>query len=369
MKDYYSILQVEENATQDEIKHAYHKMARLFHPDNFSGSQEEAGEQMAKINEAYQILSDANKRVLYDADRQLRKGASKAGTAHESYSNAEKKDTANTDDPIKSYNSFGQGCSTYLAAIIKLAFYIGIIYVIFHHWDFTDKKQETSNTNRPTAAYDQSRDNGKKKIADEYMKRKPEKVVEKYFEYMRKGKVNKANKLFGSKADENFQNFQDFTVDDYNRMILSFYYEPKKEIPTYPLFEEIKNFSFRITDVNKAKGYAEVNVELKNCDVVMLFRFFLEGDDYKKTLERSSDSQIQDMLKKIIKYYRDSCLMDANVTFRLKKNKKGYWKIDKISPLKDFSTVMVGQADDLLRLLSGEDVDAYSDEKNASEDW
>ena len=56
MINYYSILQIEEDAAQDEIKQAYHKMARLFHPDNFKGSQEEAAEQMAKINEAYQTL-------------------------------------------------------------------------------------------------------------------------------------------------------------------------------------------------------------------------------------------------------------------------------------------------------------------------
>lgn len=67
--NYYNILQIDENATQEEVRQAYHKMARLFHPDNFKGAQKDAEEQMAKINEAYDILYDVNKRAAYDLRR------------------------------------------------------------------------------------------------------------------------------------------------------------------------------------------------------------------------------------------------------------------------------------------------------------
>ena len=63
-KDYYSILGVSENATEEEIKKAFRKLAMKYHPDRW-GDQEKFKE----INEAYQILSDKTKRQQYDAYR------------------------------------------------------------------------------------------------------------------------------------------------------------------------------------------------------------------------------------------------------------------------------------------------------------
>ncbi|UFX82566.1 molecular chaperone DnaJ [Candidatus Absconditicoccus praedator] len=65
-KNYYEILGVDENASEDEIKKAFRKLAVKHHPDR-GGDQEE----FKKINEAYQILSDNQKRQQYD---QVRKG-------------------------------------------------------------------------------------------------------------------------------------------------------------------------------------------------------------------------------------------------------------------------------------------------------
>lgn len=60
-EDYYQVLGVEENSTQDEIKKAYRKLAVQYHPDK-GGSEE----QFKKISEAYNILGDENKRSQYD---------------------------------------------------------------------------------------------------------------------------------------------------------------------------------------------------------------------------------------------------------------------------------------------------------------
>ncbi|KHG65941.1 molecular chaperone DnaJ [Thermus sp. 2.9] len=64
MKDYYAILGVPKNATQEEIKRAYKRLARQYHPD--VNKSPEAEERFKEINEAYAVLSDPEKRKLYD---------------------------------------------------------------------------------------------------------------------------------------------------------------------------------------------------------------------------------------------------------------------------------------------------------------
>lgn len=63
-KDFYKTLNVSKGASQDEIKKAYFKMAKEFHPD--VNKAPEAKEKFATINEAYETLGDENKRRVYD---------------------------------------------------------------------------------------------------------------------------------------------------------------------------------------------------------------------------------------------------------------------------------------------------------------
>lgn len=66
-KDYYKILEISKDASPDEIKRAYRKLAKKYHPDANTGAEKETAEAKFKeVNEAYSVLSDEQKRAQYD---------------------------------------------------------------------------------------------------------------------------------------------------------------------------------------------------------------------------------------------------------------------------------------------------------------
>jgi len=78
MKNYYEILGVKKNATENEIKEAYYKLAHKYHPDKGGDS-----EKFKEIKEAYEILSDKEKRLQYDKFGRVPEGFPPGGAGQE----------------------------------------------------------------------------------------------------------------------------------------------------------------------------------------------------------------------------------------------------------------------------------------------
>ena len=65
-RDYYEVLGVNKNATDEELKKAYRKLAKKYHPDANQDNKQEAEAKFKEVNEAYETLSDKQKRQMYD---------------------------------------------------------------------------------------------------------------------------------------------------------------------------------------------------------------------------------------------------------------------------------------------------------------
>ena len=65
-RDYYEVLGINKGASDAEIKSAYRKMAKKYHPDLNPGDAE-AEKSFKEVSEAYEVLSDADKKQRYDA--------------------------------------------------------------------------------------------------------------------------------------------------------------------------------------------------------------------------------------------------------------------------------------------------------------
>jgi len=66
LKDYYRILDVNKDASAQDIKKAFRQLAMRYHPDRNPENTEEAGKKFKEISESYEVLSDEDKRQQYD---------------------------------------------------------------------------------------------------------------------------------------------------------------------------------------------------------------------------------------------------------------------------------------------------------------
>ena len=95
--NYYQILNVSPTATQEEIKKAYRKLAKKYHPD--SNPTIDTTHEFQKITEAYEILSDVNKRRSYD----LSVMPTQSETVYKSYTKTREESEFDFEDWINNY--------------------------------------------------------------------------------------------------------------------------------------------------------------------------------------------------------------------------------------------------------------------------
>lgn len=88
-KDYYKILGVSENASADDIKKVYRKLAVQYHPDKNPGKEKESEARFKEISEAYYILSDEKRRAQYDQMRRFGGGNAGGGAGSYNYAGAQ----------------------------------------------------------------------------------------------------------------------------------------------------------------------------------------------------------------------------------------------------------------------------------------
>ena len=71
MTNYYDVLKVNKNSTKEEIKNSYKKLAMKYHPDKNINDKDAAEQKFKEISEAYEVLSDKEKKYNYDNGRNI----------------------------------------------------------------------------------------------------------------------------------------------------------------------------------------------------------------------------------------------------------------------------------------------------------
>jgi len=120
-ENYYEVLEISINASQEEIKKAYHRLSKKYHPDLNLDDDTEAV--MKKINEAYEVLSNLEKRKEYDLTLNKDKTTSttvKNDSAYKSYTKTREESESDLEDWLKDYLKFRRNLNKLYKKYIEL---------------------------------------------------------------------------------------------------------------------------------------------------------------------------------------------------------------------------------------------------------
>ena len=105
-KTLYEILEVSENASNEIIEKAYKTLVKKYHPDLQQGTDKmKAEEMMKKLNEAYEVLSDEEKRSRYDLELEEKRQEEMESSSNVDKHNSESYNTVNSQDVYNNYNT------------------------------------------------------------------------------------------------------------------------------------------------------------------------------------------------------------------------------------------------------------------------
>ncbi|KXS14163.1 DnaJ-domain-containing protein [Gonapodya prolifera JEL478] len=104
MSDLYAVLEISRDASQDDVRKAYHKQALRWHPDKNPNNREEAEEKFKLVSKAYEVLSDTSRRELYDSHGL--ESSTRGASARGSTSGAGRPFTTPSFDPFEGFSHF-----------------------------------------------------------------------------------------------------------------------------------------------------------------------------------------------------------------------------------------------------------------------
>lgn len=128
---YYDILEISENASEEVIRMAYKALAKKYHPDVYKGDPKEAGDKMKKINEAFEVLSNEQKRKQYDDCLRNKRNATTENKQRAEYNQSQKDDTK-----VKKEIKFPSGAKSGL--IIGLLSFLSFTQVLHPYIENTE---------------------------------------------------------------------------------------------------------------------------------------------------------------------------------------------------------------------------------------
>lgn len=339
MIDYYRILNISPDASLDEIKKAYRKLAKKYHPDNYAGSEKEAYDYMLKINEAYDVLMDETKRFLYNQESK-QKDACEKNTSTEnattrdsstpkkenSFSNVNTSSHEET-SPSSTYKARPQnGCVGCFGKVFKYCLFLIVVFFLVKHFHLWNRIE--SFIKQPDISQ-----NSDKETSDE----SPENSIKKYFDALRESDINTATTLL-----------KDYSYSEATKTISDLYQAVRKDDRYYQIFKEIPKFTIHCDAVNcnSDKTKAEIAVTIQNIDCYKFMTFLFTSFDSDAALESLSqeelDLAISDMLENKVNYSTASVFI-----FEMEKTDE-LWKISKINDIDVMTSVLIGKVDLLI---------------------